>query len=1510
MLDPVGIYGPVRGVSSTQRKADSSNPSTKTSDSARDAEKTEAGTAGRAGPSASRVSDINSSSAISRAQERSRAAAAAAKRERQEWERTRGAGSSVLLWYEDVRVNNPSELDHFSWTAAEVVPPLADVLARKHEPQDIVGMDRLLDWGICDYTILPRTLGRGRFSTVYLAVKNGQRFAIKHTPLFPHHELVATRLLREPTLLAELPPHPNLVGVVETIRTPGHFYLVEEYLEGYVTLEALIPKLSTTKSPKAPVLPLAIAEKIFSQLVLVLYAIHWPLRVCHRDVKPENILVHPETLHLKLLDFGLATHFSKSRAKLTTCCGSPAFHCPEIVTALTQPPGTMAYWGPEVDAWTCGVTLLRCLSGIRYPLGTSHPSPQSMANRAKRVLQTLPAHPLREQIARLLDLNGEKRMKHFEEIAQYYLARQDDAQPSLRRELRSTSFCPNLPQYSMPLTLVLENDVPGQPSAGTQPFSELLPAGAESPQYTRLTLLNPNKLHSLRVLSFIKYCFRCAGILYHTLPESDDRTIQRLHWQSGLGVGELSAGVSVPSTPYGDPGVTNRTFECVVELTHEEAQGPLSTLMHSLMTMFGQRPKPDPLVILPPHAKDTEEGAALPEPGKDKAVRPSSGPSGKQGQLKMLVFQVLVAFPPAAESPSYDTFPDLVLHNPPGEGSTRFPAPLPTRKDSHPGPLSEEPGLMIDTRPEALPQPSAVTSPITRWAPSPMPSGRRSRRGASVRPNTVHMYISDPRAVPYVRGALSNGGVSKPDVSVTHVPEMERSLSSDRPSAPPQVSLASPVRSGATTPGAEDAVLEPFNADELVASLDAIESACRATLRRRTKELGEGPEQTASEPKTRVLAQNLYRLVLRLFTQLESTLNEAEQSEALREQMAELNFRVLDVLAPALSLVSAVDSLPADQVQLVANVGAESGEERAASTGSLALAILELFAHNSSAKEMCLGIQEQIERLSLAYQTRAVAPGGEASNGDEASAAPLLQDDAMVVQALFGLLQLLSVVLPDIKTRKPQTMLEPIVTLLYPRLYFGVLPFALARVQDGDVAEELATQAAVLLCELVLTIRSFCKPFVHDGHKDLPELGGLLINGLAPLIPFLPHTCSGSSHEVHSRLLALRLYSAANASLSDSDLMDVSSRVTVWNVVRKTYDKLDLDLGERCLGPAPGHKSHAPTDTTMARGALELLVQQLAYEAFMARVKGRTRDRLRCRTQHATYLGEPARWSADVARELLERLGAVLPTTLVPGLTLLFLPPGREALERTQDVQETDAFLSLVFWSLATLDQHAVHKPLEEASATNLVRALSLFATCSPVPPLRQAAFALVTRVLRDYAADDLVLRLVHEMLEGDTPAPLRAAAVSLVRELCRTHIAALEDAHAENADADDLLAHGRLWDTLHDELFVVPELPEASVEAQDALESCFAQWNAYLIECCALYYFVLTRDTHGYTGLAAPLLRTRVEERFVAPLRTMLHAWKAHDAALRPELRTELQLLGTNVERMEQVPAAREGAT
>lgn len=105
------------------------------------------------------------------------------------------------------------------------------------------------------------------------------QYALKHTPLHPHHPLIATRLLREPTILAQLLPHPNLVSVNESIRTAGHFYLVEENLRDSVTLEHLV-----ANSPDGVLAP-ALAWSVLEQLASVVRSLHVPLRVCHRDIK-------------------------------------------------------------------------------------------------------------------------------------------------------------------------------------------------------------------------------------------------------------------------------------------------------------------------------------------------------------------------------------------------------------------------------------------------------------------------------------------------------------------------------------------------------------------------------------------------------------------------------------------------------------------------------------------------------------------------------------------------------------------------------------------------------------------------------------------------------------------------------------------------------------------------------------------------------------------------------------------------------------------------------------------------------------------------------------------------------------------------------------------------------------------------------------------------------------------------------------------------------------------------
>lgn len=544
-------------------------------------------------------------------QQRRRDAALA--QERAEWDRTRGAGAGVLRLLEEpswrrAHAGKPPE----QWSAPDVLPSITRIeAAPASEIREVPSADRLLATGIGDYTLLPKILGRGKFSTVFLASKQGKLYALKHTPLFPHHMLIATRLLREPTLLAELPPHPNLVAVHETIRTPGHFYLIEEYLGGYVTLERLLLLKSTVPPPSLPVLPTDVAGTVFSQLISAVEAIQHPLQICHRDIKPENILVHPVSLQLKLLDFGLATHYSKSQAKLSTCCGSPAYHCPEIVHALSSPLGTATYWGPEVDAWTVGVTMLRVLTGVRYPLGSSHNSLRSMAVRAQRAVALVQDPDLRRRTGMLLDMDAIQRMRNFELLARD-AATDPDRTP---KEFKSSTFVPTPPTHLIKLPLLVDKQ--GEPlvsRAHSRPreVASLSPSPAQAPPtpapanpvsggQALLTLLNPSHEPGDKVLSFIKYALRCFGILYHAWVVEEE-------W----------------------------VLECVWEVPPVPETGGGTSFVHSIMSALGR--------------KEKRSSSALVAGGE--APRPSPGPSGREGKIPCLRFYLIVRSLRSRRSPS------------------------------------------------------------------------------------------------------------------------------------------------------------------------------------------------------------------------------------------------------------------------------------------------------------------------------------------------------------------------------------------------------------------------------------------------------------------------------------------------------------------------------------------------------------------------------------------------------------------------------------------------------------------------------------------------------------------------------------------------------------------------------------------------------------------------------------------------------------------------------------------
>jgi serine/threonine-protein kinase len=202
-----------------------------------------------------------------------------------------------------------------------------------------------------------------------------------------HHvwadQLVAVKIPNDPQFIRNLQregmaihglQHPNIVraiGFDPYAETP---YLAMEFIPG-TSLRPLIQNRSMT-------VPDVVA--IMRQVLAGLGHAH-KSNVVHRDVKPENILIH-ENAHrdgfateglVKVTDFGLG------KTATNTAVGSIAFSQSLDSPAAREIAGTLDYMAPEqrsgapVDArgdlYSCGVLLFEMLTGER-PAGTDLPS--------------------------------------------------------------------------------------------------------------------------------------------------------------------------------------------------------------------------------------------------------------------------------------------------------------------------------------------------------------------------------------------------------------------------------------------------------------------------------------------------------------------------------------------------------------------------------------------------------------------------------------------------------------------------------------------------------------------------------------------------------------------------------------------------------------------------------------------------------------------------------------------------------------------------------------------------------------------------------------------------------------------------------------------------------------------------------------------------------------------------------------------------------------------------------
>jgi serine/threonine protein kinase/tetratricopeptide (TPR) repeat protein len=174
------------------------------------------------------------------------------------------------------------------------------------------------------YTI-ERELGSGGMATVYLAedLKHHRKVAVK--VLLP--ELAAAlgseRFLREIEVTAGL-THPHILPLFDSGEADGFLYYVMPYIAG----ESLRQRLNRETQ-----LPVDDALGIARQVAAALDFAHRH-DVVHRDVKPENILLHEgEAL---VADFGIALAVTAAGGERLTetglSIGTPAYMSPEQVT--------------------------------------------------------------------------------------------------------------------------------------------------------------------------------------------------------------------------------------------------------------------------------------------------------------------------------------------------------------------------------------------------------------------------------------------------------------------------------------------------------------------------------------------------------------------------------------------------------------------------------------------------------------------------------------------------------------------------------------------------------------------------------------------------------------------------------------------------------------------------------------------------------------------------------------------------------------------------------------------------------------------------------------------------------------------------------------------------------------------------------------------------------------------------------------------------------------------------
>jgi len=241
-----------------------------------------------------------------------------------------------------------------------------------------------LESGIIGRYTIQRLLGQGAMGQVYLA----------HDPLLKRpvaikvvrkndegYDLALVRFQREAEFSARL-NHPNIITVFDVGEDPAMGpFLAMEYVEG-ATLSKLIQEKIGPE----------VGLHLLIQGMAALMAAE-AVGICHRDVKPDNILVSRDW-RLKLMDFGIARGDEARLTQTGMIFGTPYYTAPEVLLGGEASPIT--------DRYSFAVTAFEMISGLLpFPGGSVGTVVYNIVHEAPKTPEGMPL-PLKAVFAKAL----------------------------------------------------------------------------------------------------------------------------------------------------------------------------------------------------------------------------------------------------------------------------------------------------------------------------------------------------------------------------------------------------------------------------------------------------------------------------------------------------------------------------------------------------------------------------------------------------------------------------------------------------------------------------------------------------------------------------------------------------------------------------------------------------------------------------------------------------------------------------------------------------------------------------------------------------------------------------------------------------------------------------------------------------------------------------------------------------------------------------------------------------